>query len=218
MRVLDSAKREKEVQLNQLNKQKVRLNPFIQPLLVCNQKLVYSNGCFFCLQSVGAIVTVFHCCDYRPQTKLWKGNVFTSVCQEFCPQGEGVADTPLWPTPPWADTSPGRHPSRADTPPGQTHPLARHPPGRHPLLGPTPSPWADPPARRPLQRTVRILMECILIFNSHFWIFFYSNRNNWRRNGTRRFCWNRGSKANERREYLWFWLKRTGTCINMWLL
>ena len=26
---------------------------------------------------------------YRPQTKLRKGNVFTSVCQEFCPQGAG---------------------------------------------------------------------------------------------------------------------------------
>ena len=24
---------------------------------------------------------------YRPQTKLRKGNVFTRVCQEFCPQG-----------------------------------------------------------------------------------------------------------------------------------
>ena len=24
-------------------------------------------------------------CFYRLQTKLWKGNVFTSVCQEFCP-------------------------------------------------------------------------------------------------------------------------------------
>ena len=24
---------------------------------------------------------------YRPQTKLRKGNVFTSVCQEFCPRG-----------------------------------------------------------------------------------------------------------------------------------
>ena len=24
---------------------------------------------------------------YHPQTKLWKGNVFTSVCQEFCPGG-----------------------------------------------------------------------------------------------------------------------------------
>ena len=26
---------------------------------------------------------------YRPQTKLRKGNVFTSVCQEFCQQGGG---------------------------------------------------------------------------------------------------------------------------------
>ena len=36
--------------------------------------------------------------NYRPQTKLRKGNVFTSVCQEFCPQvGGGVHP-------------PGRHP------------------------------------------------------------------------------------------------------------
>ena len=24
---------------------------------------------------------------YRPQTKLWEGNVFTGVCRSFCPQG-----------------------------------------------------------------------------------------------------------------------------------
>ena len=29
------------------------------------------------------------CYVYHPQTKLRKGNVFTSVCQEFCPQGGG---------------------------------------------------------------------------------------------------------------------------------
>ena len=60
-------------------------------------------------------------------------------------------------------------------------PRARHPPGRHPL-GRYP-PWADPPRqthpppwqthplgshtparwKRPLQRTVRILLECILV-------------------------------------------------------
>ena len=40
---------------------------------------------------------------YRPQTKLRKGNVYRSMCQEFCPQGGS------------------RHP-RADTP------LGRHPP------------------------------------------------------------------------------------------
>ena len=49
--------------------------------------------------------------------KLRKGNVFTSVCQEFCPQGGGVHRHTL-----------GRHPS-ADTP------LNRHPPGRHTYLG-----------------------------------------------------------------------------------
>ena len=69
------------------------------------------------------------------------------------------------PPPPGRQTSPlflaGRHPPspwqadipswQADTPPGrQTHPLA----GRHP-----------PPPGRPLQRTVRILPECILVNN-----------------------------------------------------
>ena len=50
----------------------------------------------------------------------------------------------------------GRHP------PGQTHPLGRHPPagkhhpGRSPLPHPTPTRW-------PLQRTVRILLDCILV-------------------------------------------------------
>ena len=67
-------------------------------------------------------------------------------------------------TPPWADITP----PWADTPfPGQTPlPLGRHP-----------SPWTDTPSprqtyplgrppprpRRPLQRTVRILLECILV-------------------------------------------------------
>ena len=46
----------------------------------------------------------------HPQTKLLKDNVFTSVCQEFCPQwGGGVH-------PPGADP-PGRHPLEADTHP-----------------------------------------------------------------------------------------------------
>ena len=57
--------------------------------------------------------------NYHPQTKLRKGNVFTSVCQKFCAYGGGVYP-------------------RAD------------PPGRHP-----------PPRRWLLQRTVRILLECI---------------------------------------------------------
>ena len=78
----------------------------------------------------------------------------------------------------WADTLLGRHiplgrpPPRYNPPPsrhahGQTPP--RHnPPSRH-AHGQTP-PWADTtigrqptPPRRPLQKTVRILLECILV-------------------------------------------------------
>ena len=51
---------------------------------------------------------------YRPQTKLRKGSVFTSVCQEFCPQGGGRCTAP-WQTPP-GQTPPGQTP-RSDTPP-----------------------------------------------------------------------------------------------------
>ena len=49
------------------------------------------------------------------------------------------------------------------TPPGR-HPLGRHPPGQ------TPPPRVDTPLgrhtplRRPLQWTVRILLECILVY------------------------------------------------------
>ena len=74
--------------------------------------------------------TVPFCYFYRPQTNLRKGYVFTSVCQEFCPQ-VGVCQTP---------------PSSGQT--RQTPlPLARH----------------TPEQRRLLQRTVRILRECILV-------------------------------------------------------
>ena len=59
------------------------------------------------------------------------------------------ADTPF----PWADTpSPLADNPRVDTPsPGQTPPR-QTPPGRH------------PPGRRVMQRTVHILLECILVF------------------------------------------------------
>ena len=69
-------------------------------------------------------------------TKLRKCNVFTSVWQEFCPQGEGRY-TPPWQTspprqtPPWTDTTLplGRH----HPPPGQTATAAddTHPTGIH---------------------------------------------------------------------------------------
>ena len=57
---------------------------------------------------------------YRPQTKLRKGNVFTSVCQDFCPRGRGVCipactgvDTP----PPCVDRRCILACTGADTPP-----------------------------------------------------------------------------------------------------
>ena len=95
--------------------------------------------------------TYFH----SQQTKLRNGNVFSSVCQQLCPRGdvsqhalgEGVADTPWADTPFWADRG-----CVADTP------WADHP------LGQTP-PWQTPIPRQPLQQTVRILLECILVFN-----------------------------------------------------
>ena len=67
--------------------------------------------------------------------------------------------------PPGADTPREQTtPLGADTLPEQTAPQSRHPPGadtprsRHPL------PRADTPReRRPLLRTVRILLECILV-------------------------------------------------------
>ena len=59
------------------------------------------------------------CYFYRPQTKLRKGNVFTSMCREFCPWGGGGVH-PLGRQPPPGQTTPtpsGRHPPQTDTPP-----------------------------------------------------------------------------------------------------
>ena len=59
-------------------------------------------------------------------TKLWQGNIFRSVCQEFCPRRGGICLSACW----------------------ETH---------------TPPAWADTPSRGLLLRTVRILLECILV-------------------------------------------------------
>ena len=80
-----------------------------------------------------------HLTFYRPQTKLRKGYVFTSVCHSVH----------------WGGCLPQcmleyTHP-QADTPTGQTPPFGRHPPGQ------------TRPTRYLLQRTVRILLECILV-------------------------------------------------------
>ena len=80
---------------------------------------------------------------YCPQTKLRKGNVFTSVCQEFCLRGGGGVHHHSW-----ADTHPHRQTphSWVDTPmqtppPGQTPPWA------------DPPPWQTPPRQTPTRQT-----------------------------------------------------------------
>ena len=59
---------------------------------------------------------------------------------------------------------PGRHPPR-QTPPLGRRPLGRHPSGQTPPLGrhPLGAGQTSPLPRQPLQRTVRILLECILV-------------------------------------------------------
>ena len=108
--------------------------------------------------------------------KLGQGNIFTSMCQEFCPQGggEGVCLSACWDTPPRPGTPPPQtrpprdqaHPPRTrHTPPGPGTPPGR--PGTPP--GDQAPPWETrhPPGSR-LQHTVnerpvRILLECILV-------------------------------------------------------
>ena len=69
-------------------------------------------------------------CLLPPVTKLQQGNVFTSVCQEFFPQG-GLPDRdPTWtdPLPPWTDTPRTEMPLDRDPPrtAGGTHPIGMH--------------------------------------------------------------------------------------------
>ena len=89
----------------------------------------------------------------------------TGADTPHCPVHAGI-HTP-WQTPPRQTTSLGRHPPGRH-PPGR-HPPGRHPPGKHPPpsqihtpSGQTPPSLVSPPGR-PLQRTVRILLECILV-------------------------------------------------------
>ena len=98
------------------------------------------------------------CYSFLPAaTKLGQGNIFTSVCQEFCPQGGRVsASVHAGISPP--EQSPPDH-----APPGPGTPLSRPPQSRHP---PPPGPGTPPGSR--LQHTVnerpvRILLECILV-------------------------------------------------------
>ena len=122
---------------------------------------------------------------------LGQGNIFRSVCQEFCSQ-RGVPRQVLPPwtrctppgpgTPPQAGTPlPGRYPPgqvhppgpgtppRQEHPPGQVHPQDQVPPRQvHPPGPGTPPGQVHPPEQCMLgdtgnKRAVRILLECILV-------------------------------------------------------
>ena len=88
------------------------------------------------------------------------------TCLSFCSQGVCVTQcmlgyhTPHTPPPPQKHTPPlEAHPPESTHSPGSTHtPQEAHPPGS------TPPPGKHPPGRRLPVRTVRILLECILVF------------------------------------------------------
>ena len=80
-------------------------------------------------------------------TKLGQGNIFTSVCQEFCPQGGCLPQCMLGYPPrsrPPRDQAPppGADPQEQTPPPGtRPTPRSRHPPGTRPTpRDQTPSP------------------------------------------------------------------------------
>ena len=62
---------------------------------------------------------------YHLQMKVRKGNVFRSLCQEFCPQGRGKCT-------PWADTPRQTHHPRPDRHPSPNKQMATAADGTHP--------------------------------------------------------------------------------------
>ena len=93
-----------------------------------------------------------------PAMKMGQVNIFSNVCQEFCSQvGEYLGRYPS----PTQVHSPGRYnpPHRAGTPP-----VGRYPPWAG--TSPNPGRYNAPGQLHPLvnERTVRILLECILVF------------------------------------------------------
>ena len=86
---------------------------------------------------------------YRPQTKLRKGNVLHLSVTVFTGGNvHTLGRHPPMQTPHWADIPRGRAPPWADTP------LGKHPPSRD-MVNLVPN---------SLQRTIHILLECILVF------------------------------------------------------
>ena len=123
--------------------------------------------------------------------KLGQGNIFTSVCQEFCPRGGGVSASVHAGIPPGTRHTPpdqadpprpgrpvppdqGEPPQDQGEPPpprdqGETPPGPRRtPPG--PRRTPPGTKENHPPGRRlhhtVNERPVRILLECNLVFDN----------------------------------------------------
>ena len=104
-----------------------------------NQQLfqIIGNRCVVSHIDHCRILIIFAMAFLPAATKLGQVNIFTSVCQEFCPQGGvGVClsacwDTPPPPSPPDQAPAGGRHhpPDQAPPQPGPP-PQSRHPPGK----------------------------------------------------------------------------------------
>ena len=116
----------------------------------CMYRLFVTDGaCSF-------IQYIFHNFYYRPQRSC-EGYVFTLVCHSV--HRGGVCLSECWDTTTPREQAPPQEQAPLDqVPPGTRHPpRTRHPPGPG-----TPPP---PGQRQLLLRTVRILLECILVQN-----------------------------------------------------
>ena len=104
--------------------------------------------------------------DYRPQTKLRKGNFLTPVSQSVHRGVPASMHAGIHP-PLGRHTLSGRHPPWADTPQAATPP-----PGQTPPQADT-TPPADTPTRRLLLRTVCILVHTKGCFNGEcLWLIY----------------------------------------------
>ena len=86
---------------------------------------------------------------YHSQMKLWKGNIFTTVCQSFCSKWGLCIPACIGQTHPPLEKCPSPSQTPRSDPPEQTPPFPVHA-GMH-------------APRRSLLLTVRILLECILV-------------------------------------------------------
>ena len=90
--------------------------PFWSDSIVLNENTIVSV--------IAALLLTLSVPQFLPAaTKLGQGNMFTSVCQEFCPQG-GRVSAGIHP--------PSRHPPPEQTPPQEQTPRADTPPGSRP--------------------------------------------------------------------------------------